>query len=161
MFYLCINLVLFSPFCARNSILLSGIKMKCVLFFFCFFCCVVIVFPLSLHQIVYDSSLSLFLLTSEGMHRICLIILNQPLDKDYLHILWSKGVVYFTHYDRSSLAPLCHWWFHLHWFALSMNSLVVCFFLTVLSLQRFNCCHVIENTPSLFSAHTTCELGFN
>lgn len=63
-----------------------------------------------------------------GMHRICLIILNQPLDKDYLHILWSKGVVYFRHYGRSSLTSLCHWRFHLHWFAQRTNSLVVRFF---------------------------------
>nr|CBN81857.1 Thiamin pyrophosphokinase 1 [Dicentrarchus labrax] len=32
-------------------------------------------------------------LLPSGKQRICLIILNQPLDKDYLHILWSKGSV--------------------------------------------------------------------
>lgn len=30
---------------------------------------------------------------SAGSQRICLIILNQPLDKDYLEILWSKGTL--------------------------------------------------------------------
>uniref|UniRef100_A0A673BF93 Thiamin pyrophosphokinase 1 n=1 Tax=Sphaeramia orbicularis TaxID=375764 RepID=A0A673BF93_9TELE len=34
--------------------------------------------------------------------KICLILLNQPLDKDYLHILWGKGT-YFTHQYRSFL----------------------------------------------------------
>lgn len=29
----------------------------------------------------------------KGKNKICLIILNQPLDKKYLHILWSKGEV--------------------------------------------------------------------
>ncbi|XP_035508506.1 thiamin pyrophosphokinase 1 isoform X2 [Morone saxatilis] len=32
-------------------------------------------------------------LLPSGKQRICLIILNQPLDKDYLHILWSKALL--------------------------------------------------------------------
>nr|XP_020462126.1 thiamin pyrophosphokinase 1 isoform X2 [Monopterus albus] len=32
-------------------------------------------------------------LLPSGTQRICLIILNQPLDKDYLHILWSKALL--------------------------------------------------------------------
>ncbi|KAI3355190.1 hypothetical protein L3Q82_018046, partial [Scortum barcoo] len=32
-------------------------------------------------------------LLPSGTQRICLIILNQPLDEDYLHILWSKAVL--------------------------------------------------------------------
>ncbi|KAF3703489.1 thiamine pyrophosphokinase 1 [Channa argus] len=32
-------------------------------------------------------------LLPSGLQRICLIILNQPLDKDYLHILWSKALL--------------------------------------------------------------------
>uniref|UniRef100_H2LS28 Thiamine pyrophosphokinase 1 n=1 Tax=Oryzias latipes TaxID=8090 RepID=H2LS28_ORYLA len=31
-------------------------------------------------------------LLPSGTQKICLIILNQPLDKNYLHILWSKGI---------------------------------------------------------------------
>ncbi|RVE58860.1 hypothetical protein OJAV_G00198860 [Oryzias javanicus] len=30
-------------------------------------------------------------LLPSGTQKICLILLNQPLDKNYLHILWSKG----------------------------------------------------------------------
>ncbi|KAK5599611.1 hypothetical protein CRENBAI_018408 [Crenichthys baileyi] len=30
---------------------------------------------------------------SESKQRICLIILNQPLDKDHLQILWSKALL--------------------------------------------------------------------
>lgn len=32
-------------------------------------------------------------LLPSGKQRICLIILNQPLDKDHLHILWSKALL--------------------------------------------------------------------
>lgn len=32
-------------------------------------------------------------LLPSGTQRICLIILNQPVDKDYLHILWSKALL--------------------------------------------------------------------
>uniref|UniRef100_UPI0037E87AD4 thiamine pyrophosphokinase 1 isoform X1 n=1 Tax=Semicossyphus pulcher TaxID=241346 RepID=UPI0037E87AD4 len=32
-------------------------------------------------------------LLPSGMQRICLLILNQPLDKDYLHVLWSKALL--------------------------------------------------------------------
>ncbi|KAK2859361.1 hypothetical protein Q5P01_003981 [Channa striata] len=32
-------------------------------------------------------------LLPSGLQRICLIILNQPLDKDYLDILWSKALL--------------------------------------------------------------------
>lgn len=32
-------------------------------------------------------------LLPSGSQRICLIILNQPLDKDYLHVLWSKALL--------------------------------------------------------------------
>ncbi|XP_034415957.1 thiamin pyrophosphokinase 1 isoform X1 [Cyclopterus lumpus] len=32
-------------------------------------------------------------LLPSGMQRICLIILNQPLNQDYLHILWSKALL--------------------------------------------------------------------
>ncbi|XP_076014365.1 thiamine pyrophosphokinase 1 isoform X2 [Genypterus blacodes] len=32
-------------------------------------------------------------LLPSGTQRICLIILNQPLDKDYLHILWRKALL--------------------------------------------------------------------
>ncbi|XP_060919982.1 thiamin pyrophosphokinase 1 isoform X1 [Labrus mixtus] len=32
-------------------------------------------------------------LLPSGTQRICLIILNQPLDKDYLHVLWSKALL--------------------------------------------------------------------
>ncbi|XP_041824377.1 thiamin pyrophosphokinase 1 [Melanotaenia boesemani] len=32
-------------------------------------------------------------LLPSGTQRICLIILNQPLDKEYLHILWSKALL--------------------------------------------------------------------
>lgn len=44
-----------------------------------------------------------------GTRRICLLILNQPLDTEYLHILWSKGIFH--------TSPL-----NVTWFALSMYS---------------------------------------
>jgi len=37
---------------------------------------------------------------SPGKQRICLVILNQPLDERYFHVLWSKGIDFvmnFTH----------------------------------------------------------------
>lgn len=37
-----------------------------------------------------------FFYDCKGTNKICLIILNQPLEKNYLHILWSKGEVYLT-----------------------------------------------------------------
>ncbi|XP_029935209.1 thiamine pyrophosphokinase 1 [Myripristis murdjan] len=45
-------------------------------------------------MLVMDEELTpLDCLLPSGTQRICLIILNQPLDKDYLHILWSKALL--------------------------------------------------------------------
>ena len=122
---------------------------------------------LCLYLIVYDSYLPHFsfcLLSSAGKQRICLIILNQPLDKDYLDVLWSKG----THQQqRSNQRHLFYFRFHLHWFAPSVFSPFVFFFwlcsLACLAstVQNLNCGHVIENAPSLPSSHNSREMCFN
>lgn len=79
----------------------------------------------------FPFSLCLFF---SGKQRICLIILNQPLDKDHLHILWSKGTFLTHHKYRSDnrQAPFTALISHLHWFAPNMYSPVV-FCHTVLS----------------------------
>lgn len=53
-----------------------------------------------------------FLFATPGTQKICLIILNQPPDKDHLHILWSKGMQLTHHKDRSdeSFLPRCITW---------------------------------------------------
>lgn len=104
--------------------------------------------------IVYDWYFSLL---SPGTQRICLILLNQPLDKDYLDVLWSKGIYrYLTHRQHASKQPpFLPVLFH------PFSALCVCilpFFLPLVwqhslacaafNVPNLNCCHVIENAPS-------------
>ena len=69
---------------------------KIISHFFCYCCdytALSVSVCISLFFIIFVSLFPFLFLSYKGKHRICLIILNQPLDKDYLHILWSKVVI--------------------------------------------------------------------
>lgn len=46
----------------------------------------------------------IFFFFPAGKQRLCLIILNQPLDEDYLRILWRKGATRLTRWQKIKLS---------------------------------------------------------
>lgn len=119
---------------------------------------------LCLHLMFYDSSFPPYLLSpSPGVQRICLIILNQPLDKDYLHILWSKGR-YFTHHQHRSAQLTCipsALVYTKHVFPCCVVVRLCSLAAVASTVQNLNCCHDTECPPFLTSAHISCEICFN
>lgn len=120
---------------------------------------------LCLNLIVYICHFPFLLSSSAGKQKICLIILNQPLDKDYLHILWSKGTISHTSPTHIKPTPI-----HITQIPSSLVCAehvfpCYCFFCPLAfvasTAQNLNCCHVIENAPSLPSAHIFCGMRFN